>query len=174
MVILVHPSEIDDVMKTFTIYVDSLEKPTERSRLRYKQFGCPYKTQRLNFGDYGAVVYLPNGSLYEIPAKIERKANWTEICGNFTHERDRFVREFERAKDANQKIILLIEDTLEKAYAGKYRSQMLPQALVASLFTWLARYDCQLILCKSELSGRVIKDLLYREAREALERMVDE
>ena len=161
-------------MKTFTNCVDSLEKPTERSRLRYKQFGCPYKTQRLNFGDYGAILYLPDGSQYEVPVKIERKSGWTEICGNFTHDRDRFVREFERAKGAGQKIVLLIEDTLEKAYAGKYRSQMYPQALVASLFTWLARYDCQLILCKSELSGRVIKDLLYREAREALERMVDE
>ena len=162
-------------MKTFTIQIDSREQPTERAKLRYKQFGCPYRREKLDFGDYGAVVYLPGGKPYQIPAKVERKMNWSEICGNFTHERDRFVREFERAKEAGEKIILLIENaTLESAYAGKYRSQMRPQALVASLFTWLARYDCQLILVKSELSGRVIHDILYREAREALERMVDE
>lgn len=162
-------------MKTFTLLCDSREQPTERSKLRYRQFGCPYKREKLDFGDYGAVVYLPNGNPYQIPVKIERKMNWTEICGNFTHERDRFVREFERAKEAGEKIVLLVENsTLETAYAGKYRSQMHPQALVASLFTWLARYDCQLILVKSELSGRVIHDILYREAREALERMADE
>ena len=102
-------------MKTFTIVVDTREQPTERSKLRYRQFGCPYKTQRLNFGDYGAILYLPDGSQYEVPVKIERKSGWTEICGNFTHDRDRFVREFERAKGAGQKIVLLIEDTLEKA-----------------------------------------------------------
>lgn len=170
-----HPSEIDDVMKTFTILTDSREQETERSRIRYRQFGCPYRKDKLDFGDYGAVVYLPDGNPYQIPVKIERKMNLTEICGNFTHERDRFVREFDRAKEAGEKIILLIEGgSWESAYAGKYRSQMRPQALVASLMCWLARYDCQIIFCKSELSGRVIRDLLYREARETLERMVDE
>ena len=162
-------------MKTFTILTDSREQQTDRSKIRYRQFGCPYKREKLNFGDYGAVVYLPDGKPFEVPVKIERKMNWSEICGNFTHERDRFVREFERAKEAGEKIVILVENaSLETAYAGKYRSQMRPQALVASLFTWMARYNCQIILVKSELSGRVIKDILYREAREALERMVDE
>lgn len=162
-------------MKTFTVTVDTRERPTEHSKIRYRQFGCPYKRKKLDFGDYGAVVYLPDGTEYEVPTKIERKQGWTELCGNFTHERERFAREFNRAKNAGQKVILLVENsTLENAYAGKYRSQMRPQSLVASLFTWLARYDCQLILVKSELAGRVIRDLLYREAREALERMADE
>ena len=170
-----HPSEIDDVMKTFTICVDSREQPTERSKIRYRQFSCPYRQEKLNFGDYGAVVYLPDGKKFQIPVKIERKMNLTEICNNFTHERDRFTREFERAKEAGEKIVLLIEGaSWEAAYGGKYRSQMRPQSLIASLMAWLARYDCQIIMCKSELSGRVIKDLLYREAREALERMADE
>ncbi len=46
---------------------------------------------------------------------------------------------------------------------------MKPQALVASLTAWLARYNCQLIFCKSETTGKLIKELLYRELKERLE-----
>lgn len=170
-----HPSEIDDVMRTFTVLIDSREQQTERSKLRYKQFGCPYKREKLDFGDYGAVLYLPDGKQFRVPVKIERKMNLTEICGNFTHERDRFIREFERAKASGEKIILLIEGaTWEMAYSGKYRSQMAPQSLIASMTAWLARYDCQIIMCRAETSGRLIRDILYREAKEALTRMTED
>lgn len=169
-----HPAEIEDVMKTFTILTDTREQPTERAKLRYKQFGCPYKRQKLDFGDYGAAIYL-NGKELIVPAKIERKMNLTEICGNFTQERARFTREFERAAEAKEKIIILVENSSwEMAYAGQYRSHMHPNSLIASMLAWLARYNCQIIMCKSETSGRIIKDILFREAREMLERMVDE
>lgn len=162
-------------MKTFTIWVDSREQKTDKAKIRYKQFGCPYKREKLDFGDYGAVVYLPDGKQYLIPVKVERKMNLSEICGNFTHERERFTREFERAKNAGEKIILLIENSSwEMIYSHKYRSQMSPAALVASLAAWLARYNCQVIMCKSETSGKLIRDILYREAKEAVERLVDE
>ena len=172
-----HPSEIEDVMKTFTIVVDTREQPTERSKLRYRQFGCPYKREKLDVGDYSAVVYLPDGKPLSLADKcvIERKLGYAELCACYTHERDRFVREFERAKSTGTKVYLLLENSSwENAYAGKYRSQMKPQSLVASMTAWLARYDCQMIMCKSETSGKLIRDILYREAREALERMADE
>ena len=128
-------------------------------------------------GDYSAVVYLPDGKTLSLADKcvIERKLGYAELCACYTHERDRFVREFERAKTAGTKVYLLLENSSwENAYAGKYRSQMRPQSLVASMTAWLARYDCQTIMCKSETSGKLIRDILYREARETLERMADE
>ena len=170
-----HPAEIDDVMKTFTVIIDSREQETERARIRYRQFGCPYRREKLDFGDYGATLYFPDGKQRIIPTKIERKMNLTEICGNFTQERERFTREFERAKEAQEKIVILIENaSWEAVYAGKYRSQMHPNALAASMLAWLARYDCQMVMCKSETSGKLIHDILWREARELLERLVDE
>lgn len=170
-----HPSEIDDIMKTFTLQIDSREQQTERSKIRYKQFDCPYRREKLDFGDYGAVVYLPDGKPYQIPVKIERKMNLDEACNCFTHDRPRFEREFERARESGEKLVILIENaSWEIAYAGKYRSKMAPKALVASMLSWLARYDCQILMCKSESSGKLIKDLLWREAKIALERMVDE
>lgn len=164
-------------MKTFTIAVDTREQPTEKSRMRYRQFGCPYKKKKLNFGDYSAILYLPDGqelSLENI-VTVERKLGYAELCGCYTHDRDRFTREFERAKEVGAKTYLLVENSSwEQAYSGKYRSQMHPQALIASMIAWLARYNCQILMCKSETSGKLIHDILFREARELLERMVDE
>ena len=44
------------------------------------------------------------------------------------------------------------------------------KALTASLLAFLARYDCQVVLCKEETTGKLIRDILYREIKERLER----
>ena len=81
--------------------------------------------------------------------------------------------EFDRAKAKNAKIYLLIENCpWEDAYIGHYRSEMKPQAFVASILAWLARYDCQVIFCSQRTSGKLIRDILHREGREMLERMM--
>lgn len=169
-----HPIDIERALKTMKICVDSREQATEQSKRRYADFGVPWERCKLNFGDYSAVFTLPDGSEFDLreSCTIERKQSIDELCGCYTHDRSRFEREFERAKQAGARTYLLIEEaSWEKAYNGKYRSQMKPQALVASMLAWLARYDCQIIMCKSELSGRIIHDVLYREAKERLTKM---
>lgn len=158
------------------IYVDTREQATERARRRYEQFGVPHERHKLDFGDYSAAFTLPDGEVFSLEnvAVIERKLGYAELCACYTHERSRFKREFERAKEAGAKTYLLLEDsTWEMAYTGRYRSKMLPQSLIASMLAWLARYNCQIIMCKAETSGKLIHDILYREGREALMRMVD-
>lgn len=135
--------------------------------------GCPYERIALSFGDYSAKFPLPNGEWLSLQDKVvvERKMHLDELCHCFCQERPRFTREFERAKEANAKVYLLIEGaTWENAYNGKYRSQMRSSALIASMLAWLARYDCQMIFCKAETSGKIIKDILYREGKERMER----
>lgn len=169
-----HPIDIESTLKTMVICVDSREQDTEQSKRRYDDFGVPWERGKLDFGDYSAVFTLPNGEKFNLMgiASVEMKMSLDELCGCYTHDRARFEREFERAKAVNAKIILLIEDAnWEKAYNGKYRSQMKPQALVASMLAWLARYDCQIIMCRAETSGRLIHDILYREAKERLTNM---
>lgn len=169
-----HPIEIESTLKTMVITVDSREQATEQSKRRYADFGVPWERGKLDFGDYSAVFTLPDGSKFDLRevCAVERKMSLDELCGCYTHDRARFEREFERAKAVNAKIYMLIEEaSWEKAYNGKYRSQMKPQALVASMLAWLARYDCQIIMCKAESSGHLIKDILYREAKERLTNM---
>ena len=169
-----HPIDIERTLKTMKICVDSREQATEQSKRRYADFGVPWERGKLDFGDYSAVFTLPDGSEFDLreSCTIERKQSIDELCGCYTHDRARFEREFERAKAVNAKIILLIEEaSWEKAYNGKYRSQMKPQALVASMLAWLARYDCQIIMVGKDLSGKLIHDILYREAKERLTNM---
>lgn len=169
-----HPIEVDSVLKTMCILVDSREQATKQAQRRYEAFGVPYERDKLDFGDYSAVFTLSDGVTLDLrdSVAIERKMSLDELCGCYTHDRARFEREFERAKDAGAKIYLLIENaSWELAYNGKYRSQMKPQALIASILAWLARYDCQIIMCKAETSGKLIHDILYREAKERLTAM---
>ena len=92
-----------------------------------------------------------------------------EIIGCFTRHRARFAREFERAKEHHAKLYLLIENaSWEKVLKASYRSKMNANALLASMTAWLARYDCQLIMCDELTSPRLIKEILYREAKERL------
>lgn len=169
-----HPIEVDSALQTMCILVDSREQATKQAKKRYEAFGVPYERNKLDFGDYSAVFTLSDGVTFDLRdfVVVERKMSLDELCGCYTHDRARFEREFERAKDAGAKIYLLIEDTSwELAYNGKYRSQMRPQALIASILAWLARYDCQIIMCKAETSGKLIHDILYREAKERLTTM---
>jgi len=130
--------------------------------------------EKLDAGDYSAKVPMPNDTYYYVPAAIERKMSATELAGCYCQSRKRFTAEFERAKASGTKLYMLVEgENWESIYAGHYRSKMDPKALVASILAWLARYDCQLIFCESRTTGKLIRDILYREAKEALTRMVD-
>ena len=59
--------------------------------------------------------------------------------------------------------------TWEHAYCGKYRSMYNPKALIASIDAYRARYGMQLDFCKAETTGKLIRDILYRELKEVLE-----
>lgn len=167
-----HPVEIANQLDGMVCLADTREQPTARAKKRLEAIGLPIERVALNFGDYSARC----GAI-DLSGKvaIERKMDLTELCGCYCQSRKRFEREFLRAKDADAKIYLLIENaSWEKAYSGLYRSKMRPESLVASMTAWLARYRCQLIFCKEETSGKLIHDILYREMKQALEGLPDE
>lgn len=166
--------DLEKALSTMVIICDSREKPTAEAKKRWESFGVPYRIQALKSGDYTAEFTLPNGDTFcmEDIVIIERKMSLTEICGNFCQNRDRFIREFERIKGVGAKVYLLIEEaSWEDAYKGKYRSQMHPNALIANLTAWMARYATQILFCDAQTTPRLIKDILYREAKERLQNM---
>lgn len=167
-----NPFEVSRALKNLTLIVDTREQDTDRLRRRIRQTGLSFVRQKLDFGDYSAKTTLDNGTEFDISSSvsIERKMNLDELCNCYCKGRKRFTREFERANSAGAKVYLLIENAnWEKAYNGSYRSKMSPQALTASLFAWLARYNCQIVFCKEETSGKIIREILYREMKERLE-----
>ena len=166
-----NPVEVESALRSFTILVDTREQDTPQMRKRLGDMSCPWERRKLDFGDYSArCAALDLSGL----VCVERKLSLDELCACYCKGRGRFEREFERAGETGAKLYLLIEGaSWEKAYAGRYRSRMSPQALVASMQAWLSRYDCQLLFCEEETSGKLIRDLLYREMKERLEGMPD-
>lgn len=161
---------IEECLGTMTILIDTREQPSERAERRYKCFSVPYKRQKLNYGDYSA-SFIINGEEKQINAAIERKMSLEELSGCFTHDRERFQREFERAKQDNASVYLMVENaTWEKLITGKYNTKFNAKAFMASMTAWIARYDLKPIFCRQEISGQLIQEILYRELKERLER----
>lgn len=168
---------VERSLKSMVVLVDTREQPTDRAKKRLEMIGCPVERKALPFGDYSAYCALPNGKAFSLEDKvvIERKMHLDEIAMCYTRERPRFTREFERAQAVGAKIYLLIENaSWEKAYNGAYRSLVKPESFTASMIAWLARYNCQMLMCKEETSGKLIRDILYREMKERLVVMPDE
>ena len=171
-----NPFDVDAVLGTMSILVDNREQPTARAKKRYSAFSVPYKRVTLDYGDYAANCTLPSGkTLYDENMRvradvvIERKMNLDELANCFTHNRERFRREFERASAAGAKIYLLVENaTWENLMNGKYRSKFNPKAFKASITAYMARYNANVIMCKEETSGKLINEILFRELKEQL------
>ena len=153
--------------------VDSREQPTDAFRKRL-EYLYPYERETILSGDYTAKTRLPDGTWFYLPVAVERKMSLTEIAGNFCKERDRFRAEFNRAREHGIRLYILIERaSWENAYAGAYRSRMKPNSLIASLLTWGARYNSPILMVdRSDIGGKLIRDILRYEMREALEKMV--
>lgn len=169
--------EVKEVLKTFEIIVDTREQETFRSQQRYEALGVPFYRQTLNYGDYTYNIKIDGADLHSTDRRvdglcvIERKQNLDELANCFTRGRERFQREFERASDNNAKVYLLIENgSLDLLIRGQYRSRLNPKAFLASLMAWEVRYNVTTIFCESENSGMLIKEILYRDIKERLER----
>ena len=151
-----NPFEVSEALNHLTLLVDTREQDTLSFRRRMKEAGIPWERRKLDFGDYSMKAKLEDGQEVDFSPDIAIERQ----------------KEFSRAKEAGAKLYLLVENgSWEKAFGGDYRSQMKPQALTASLTAWLARYNCQVIFCQAKTTPRLIREIVYREAKERLEGM---
>lgn len=167
-----NPFEVNAALKSMVILWDTREQQTPRARKRLEQIQVPIERVALSFGDYSAKCDALD---LRDSVAIERKMDLTELAHCYCQDRKRFTREFERAKESGAKLYLLIENgSLDDAYSGHYGARVHPASLTASILAWLARYDCQILFCNANNTGKVVHDVLYRELKERLEEMPDE
>ena len=165
--------DIDRCIDSINIIVDTREQDTARARRRISCLPCPVIRLGLNFGDYSYSFTLPNGKIEPMVLKcsVERKMSLDELAACFTHDRDRFRREFERAADAKANMLLIVENAnYENLMNHKYRSRFNPDAFLASLMAWQIRYGFQVIMCKEETTPRMIYEWCKRDLKQRLER----
>lgn len=158
-------SELTEELSKLTMIVDTREQDPHCENW-FKQNNIPFVRRKLEAGDYSAMLgdYTLENDVF-----IERKADLTEICGNFTSARERFEREFTRAKAIGAKPFLLIEnDSFDDVYLGNYRSKVQPKSLIGSLLTWQVRYNCTILFCSRKNAPKLIYGVIYYFAREVL------
>lgn len=169
--------EIQQCLATFKILVDTAEQPTAEYQRRCDSFGVPYQRQNLDYGDYTYNFQLPSGiwlhdsqTAVKGHVVIERKMSLRELSGNLCQNYDRFVREFERAAANNASIYLLVEDgSWMKIITGKYNTRFNSKAYLHRLLKLIGTYQIKPIFVNKELSGQMIYEVLFREAKRRLE-----
>lgn len=158
-------AELKEELKALTIICDTREQDIHCEEW-FKINHVPYKVRKLDTGDYSAM--LGNMSLEETVA-IERKRNLDEICENLTADRDRFEREFLRAKANGIKMFLVIENaSWRDVFLGNYRSRLSSKSLLGSLLSWQVRFNVTIIFCEPQNTPKLIHGILYYAAREEL------
>lgn len=160
----------DDELKTILsqckMVVDTREQKNSHIYSYLEGKGVEVISRKLNVGDYA--MQLGEVS-FENDFVVERKANLDEICGNLTADRDRFEREFTRAKANGTKVYLVIENaTWGDIYNHNYSSKMTPKALIASLLSWQVRFNVTVMLVSNIHSAELIYGTLLYGVRELL------
>ena len=156
------------ILKDMVMVVDSRERKNEHIIQYFEDNKIPYVVDKLKSGDYS--FFVPNNPDLNVDRKfiIEKKNSLTELASNFTADRERFHREFQRL-DEDETMHLLIEGaTFKKLLAGSYRSSFAPNAYLASLLSFCIRYDIKCWFCTPDESGELIYKILYYELYEYL------
>lgn len=157
--------ELAEELKKLTILCDTREQDHHVEDYLKKQ-KIPTITRKLDTGDYSAQL----GEMsFERDIVVERKRNLDEICGNFSVERERFEREFMRAKAYGTKVVLIVENaSWTDIFLGNYRSKTSPKSILGSLLSWMVRFNITVTFCRSDETARIIWGIFYYYAREAL------
>ena len=167
------------ILKQMGILADTREQKWEHIRWMLDQAGCRVERGKLDQGDYTAFVPMsafpgfqdvPGFYSLQDEVVIERKANLDEIAGNFTTGRERFEREFLRAKSKGVKVFLVIENAnWADVLSHNYRSQLSPKSLMGSLLSWQAKYNVTIVFCRPEETARILYSTLYYWLKARLE-----
>ena len=153
-------SEINKIIKSMIILVDTREKKWSHIKIYLKSNNIKYLDYKLDFGDYSFMIpqsdklKIDEDVYFNDDIAIERKANAEEISGNLTEDRDRLKREFERG---NNKIRLLIENSsYADIYRNNYNTQLNSNSFIGSLHSLQEEYNSPFFFVDKIYSGHYI------------------
>jgi hypothetical protein len=146
-----------------TIVCDTREKENGHIIGAINKLGGHYSIETLKTADY---AYRIGGELHT-DLLIERKNSLDELAANITSGRERFERELQRAVEAKQRLLLLVEGgSYNGLFEGKYRAKVSDKAFQAALFTYQERYGLETVFIAPQHAGRFIYNRFYYHVRE--------
>lgn len=161
-------AKMGQILQDITVIVDTREQKNQHILDWLKENNIPYIVEKMETADYTFVLpHFPEIGM-DKRILVEKKNSLDEIVGNFSKDRDRFAREFDRVKP-EEKIHLVVENaTWHKVVKGSYRSKFNPKALTASIITWNIRYNCPVWFVGVDESPMLIYNILRYELLEHL------
>lgn len=169
-------TEIKKLLKTAIILIDTREQQNEHIKSYLEQKKRPYKTLKLDTGDYS--IMLPKNAemglqrdLY-IQVTIERKNSIDELIGNFkADKRTAFENELIRSQSLDFVLMIEQQDGYKDILTSNYRSQMKPASVIGTLKAFESRYQFNTIFIDKSLSPMWIYHHLYYKARNELQKL---
>ena len=151
------------------LLIDTREKPKAIQGIikTVDEARIPHASTKLLFGDYMD---------YNRPSiVIDRKQNIAELAKNCTWEHDRFRAELERAKAANARLIILVEQNRYKDRDKWIHVESIEDIMLWSsphttirgekvfrvLRAWMSKYDIDVQFCDKRQTGRRILEIIY-------------
>ncbi len=151
------------------IIIDTREKPKAIAGIKkyFDAHGIEYESKKLDFGDY---MTSEHGKI-----SIDRKQNIDELAKNCTIEHDRFRRELERARNANAKMIILVQQnrytfrteriTVHEPvdlirWQSRY-SVINGDRVYRILYKWMNEFDLDVLFCAKQSTGYMITKILF-------------
>lgn len=167
--------EIDAILKTLVITIDSREVKNEHIKGYLDRKGIPYEIGKLDHGDYGCkIVANPEFGIKRdiyLNSFVERKNGVDEIIGNLQKDtQNAFINELIRAQSSRFVIFVEEPDFDEKVAEGLYRSRYNPKALKGRLESLKAKYNFEICPMSKEMIGHNIYHRFYYEMRHYLKR----
>ena len=158
------------IADSMVILVDTREQKWDHIKDFFDIEAIPYVRHKLDHGDYSFMI--PANEKYGITEDmyfddrimIERKASLDELSGNFTRNRDRFVREMTGAP--SNKVLMVEDAKYDDIVNHKYRSQFDSGAYIASLHAFWVKYDLPTFFVEKNYAWYFIYHHLHTYAQE--------
>jgi ERCC4-type nuclease len=119
----------------------------------------------LETGDYSLLGW-------EDQIGIERKGSLDELATCFTQDRQRFEKEMHRLRFF-ERAAIIIEDHLQNAISGKYRSKLTSNALIESICAFHIRFNVPFIFAGNRLAAERLTYSLLSKFGYEIERRYD-
>jgi len=158
-------SRLKDLFKEMIIIVDTREKSNKHIIDYFEKQKINYSVEKLEVGDYS--FKLPINELWDKEiyftnhVVVERKSCLEELSNNFAKDRSRLENELAWMFDKGLKSYLVIENSsLEDLLLNNYQTDYNKNAFVASLLTFIDRYNLSSFFIPTYQSGYLIYNLL--------------
>ena len=147
---------------------DTREKKNQHVLDYFEAVGIKYEIAKLDYGDY-MDAYRPG-------IVIDRKQNIAELAKNVVgKDRDRFVRELERANAAGSKLVILVEqnrykdrdkwisvkEPIDLMLWSNPHTKIRGERVFRSLSGLIHKYNISVVFCDKRTTGKKIMEIIY-------------